>query len=56
MTSYCVFMGIKASLAFATNNNSLDGRKIAIQGLGNVGIRLAERLYNAGAKLIITDI
>jgi len=34
----------------------LDGLKVAIQGLGNVGYRLAKHLHEAGAKLWVTDI
>ncbi|WP_371192779.1 Glu/Leu/Phe/Val dehydrogenase dimerization domain-containing protein [Glaciecola sp. SC05] len=54
-TAYGVFVGIKAAVKFATGSD-LQGKKIAIQGLGHVGLRLARHLHNAGAKLIVADI
>lgn len=54
-TAYGVFMGIKAAVEFATGS-SLQGKTVAIQGVGNVGLRLARHLHLAGAKLVVADI
>lgn len=54
-TAYGVFVGLRSSVKFALNRD-LKGVKVAIQGLGNVGLRLAEHLYKAGAELFVTDI
>jgi leucine dehydrogenase len=54
-TAYGVFMGIKAAVSFASGDD-LQGKTIAIQGVGHVGLRLARHLKNAGAKLIVADI
>lgn len=54
-TAYGVFVGLKSTVEFGLNRD-LKGVKVAIQGLGHVGMRLAEHLYKAGAKLYVTDI
>lgn len=38
------------------NQSDLSGLTIAVQGIGHVGGYLADKLYAAGAKLIVTDI
>lgn len=55
-TALGVFEGIKASLAFHFGTPELKGRKIAIQGIGNVGLRLAKLLHAAGASLALADV
>ncbi|MDN4503670.1 Glu/Leu/Phe/Val dehydrogenase dimerization domain-containing protein [Alteromonadaceae bacterium BrNp21-10] len=54
-TAYGVFVGLQAAVKFKLKSD-LQGVTVAIQGLGHVGYRLAEHLYKAGAKLIVTDI
>lgn len=54
-TAYGVFVGIRAAVLHALNSTHLDGVKVAIQGLGHVGMHLAERLHNAGARLWVCD-
>ncbi|MBU6454554.1 MAG: Glu/Leu/Phe/Val dehydrogenase [Cyanobacteria bacterium REEB67] len=56
MTAFGVFQGIKAAVKHAGLGTSLEGLKVAIQGVGHVGYHLASYLSAAGAKLIITDI
>ncbi len=56
MTAFGVFQGMKASLKAANLGESLEGARVAIQGVGNVGYHLASYLSAAGAKLIISDI
>ncbi|MCB1082090.1 MAG: Glu/Leu/Phe/Val dehydrogenase [Chlamydiia bacterium] len=55
-TAHGTFLGIQSVLQEMDGTNSLEGKTVAIQGMGSVGKRLAERLFWAGAKLIITDI
>lgn len=54
-TSYGVFVGLQAAVKYQLGT-SLKGVKVAIQGLGHVGLRLARHLHNAGAELFVTDI
>lgn len=55
-TAYGVFRGIQAASEEIFGTTDLRDKKIAIQGVGNVGYHLAKHLHEAGAKLIITDI
>ena len=55
-TAYGVFVGIKAAVKRRLGTVSVDGMKIAIQGVGNVGYRLACLLSEAGASLIVADV
>ncbi len=55
-TAYGVFVGIKASIEQQYGSHSLDGLKVAIQGVGNVGGRLAAYLVEAGARVYVADI
>ena len=56
VTAHGVFRAIEASAFERWGSDSLQGRTVAIQGLGHVGYHLAKELHAAGAKLIITDI
>ncbi len=49
-------MGIKAAAKQVWGSSSLKGKRIAIQGLGAVGLRLAEVLFWEGARLVVTDV
>ena len=53
-TALGVFDGIRATAKFLFGSDDLNGIKIAVAGLGSVGMDLAERLAKAGAKLIVT--
>ena len=55
-TAQGVFTGIRASLQFRFNTNTLDNCHVALQGLGHVGWALAMLLHEAGARLTVTDI
>ncbi|MGR3973760.1 MAG: Glu/Leu/Phe/Val dehydrogenase dimerization domain-containing protein [Candidatus Rhabdochlamydia sp.] len=55
-TAWGTYRGIQAALQVTQKNPSVRGKRIAIQGLGNVGAALAEILFWAGAKLIVSDI
>ncbi len=55
-TAYGTFIGLKAAVKHKLGLDDLTGLKVAIQGVGNVGYRLAEHLHVAGAELYVTDI
>lgn len=54
-TAYGVFCGIQASIQERMGKNSLDGIRVAVQGLGHVGYDVADQLKKAGAKLWVSD-
>ncbi|KIL45927.1 branched-chain amino acid dehydrogenase [Jeotgalibacillus campisalis] len=56
VTAYGVYRGIKASAMEAFGDDSLEGKTIAVQGVGNVAFTLCRHLHEEGAKLIVTDI
>jgi len=55
-TAWGTLRGIQATAKAAFGSDSLEGKRIAIQGLGSVGQRLLDHLFWAGAKLFVTDI
>jgi glutamate dehydrogenase/leucine dehydrogenase len=56
VTAYGGYLAIKEACDFVYGSRSLNGRMIAIQGLGACGYPLAEYLLKEGATLIVTDI
>ncbi len=54
-TALGCFEGICAAVRHKWGRDDLDGLRVAVQGLGHVGYRLAAMLAKAGAKLIVTD-
>jgi leucine dehydrogenase len=48
--------GLEAAVQHRLGRDSLDGVRVAIQGVGNVGYYLAAELHALGAKLTVTDI
>ncbi|MCM3389282.1 Glu/Leu/Phe/Val dehydrogenase [Ureibacillus chungkukjangi] len=56
ITAYGVYLGMKAAAKEAFGSDSLQGRTVSVQGLGNVAYTLCEYLYKEGAKLVVTDI
>jgi len=55
-TAWGTFRGIEAVCHQLWRSDSLEGKVVAIQGLGAVGMLLARNLFWAGAKLIVADI
>ena len=55
-TAYGTFVGLKTAVKYKLGTDDLTGLKVAIQGVGNVGYRLAKHLKMAGAELFVTDI
>lgn len=56
MTALGVYHGIRASLTKVFGSDSMKGRTVAIQGVGQVGFHLIPHLISAGAKVVVTDI
>ncbi len=56
VTAYGGYLAIKEACDFVYGSRSLNGRQIAIQGLGACGYPLAEYLLREGATLIVSDI
>ncbi|MFM7201417.1 MAG: Glu/Leu/Phe/Val family dehydrogenase [Myxococcota bacterium] len=56
VTALGTFSGIQACLEAVYGHDSLKGRSVAIQGLGNVGHHLARYLHQAGATLYFADV
>ncbi len=55
-TAYGTFVGLKAAVRSRLGTDDLTGLRVAIQGVGSVGFRLAKHLTDAGARLWVTDI
>lgn len=55
-TSWGIFKGIEAAVAFQLGRESVDGLTVAVQGVGHVGYHLSGFLAKAGAKLVVADI
>lgn len=56
VTAMGVWMGMKASAKKVYGNESLEGKKIIVQGLGNVGRHLIDYLVKEKAELLVFDI
>jgi len=56
VTAYGVYMGMKAAAKLQFGSDSLNGKKIAVQGVGHVGEYLVEHLSKEGAQVFISDI
>jgi leucine dehydrogenase len=55
-TALGCFLGLQAALREATGSTELEGRIVAVQGLGSVGRLLAGHAAEAGARLVVTDV
>ena len=55
-TSYGAYVGIKAASKFKFQKESLNGLSIAVQGLGNVGLKLINYLSKYDMKIYVNDI
>lgn len=56
VTAYGVFMGLKAAVKYKFGSDDLNGKKVFVQGIGNVGATLVKHLSEAGAIVTISDI
>ena len=56
VTAYGVYMGMKASAKKVFGDDSLNGKRILVQGVGQVGTHLVEYLSKEGALIMISDL
>ncbi|MCC6771482.1 MAG: Glu/Leu/Phe/Val dehydrogenase [Gemmatimonadaceae bacterium] len=56
VTARGVFRAIQASAMQRWGSDSVEGKTVAVQGLGNVGYHLCKELHAHGASLVVTDI
>jgi leucine dehydrogenase len=56
VTAYGVYVGMKAAAKKAYGSDSLRGKKVSVQGVGQVGMYLVEHLVEEGAVVYMTDI
>ncbi len=54
-TAFGTYLAAKEAVQFRANSPSLQGMKIAVQGLGAVGFPLCEHYLKDGAALIVAD-
>lgn len=56
VTAFGVYHGMRAAMKKAFGTDSMQGRTIALQGVGQVGFYLIGHLLSAGAKVVASDI
>ena len=56
MTAYGTIRAMQACCNRVYGSDSLEGKQVAVQGLGAVGHNMVEQLHELGARLIVTDI
>lgn len=56
VTAYGTYLGIKASMKKLTGSDNLAGKRVVVQGVGNVGYYLCELLKKDNAEIFVFDI
>ena len=56
VTALGVFLGIQSAVRAKLGTESLQDIRVAVQGVGHVGLNLCRLLHEAGAKLTISDV
>lgn len=56
VTAWGVYHGIRACLEVVYGSPHVEGRTVAVMGVGNVGYHLCRYLHERGAKLVFSDI
>ncbi len=56
LTAMGVFLGIEAAVESRLGADSLKGVRVAVQGVGHVGLHLCRLLHEAGAILTVSDV
>lgn len=56
VTAYGVYVAMKAAAREQYGSDNLNGKKVLVQGAGNVGRYLVEHLIQEGAEVMIADI
>jgi leucine dehydrogenase len=55
-TAYGIYCGIQAAARAQLGRDDLEGIRVAVQGVGNVGYYLCKLLDEAGATLVVSDL
>lgn len=55
LTAYGVFVGLREAVSYRLNRE-LEGTRIAVQGVGNVGLYLTKMLLKSGATVVVADV
>lgn len=55
-TALGVLLGMRAAVKHRLGRETLRSTRVAVQGLGSVGLRLCEYLHGEGAQLVVTDL
>jgi leucine dehydrogenase len=56
VTAYGVYLGMTACAEEAWQEHGLEGRRVAVQGVGKVGYHLVKHLVEAGASVVVSDV
>ncbi len=56
VTAFGVYMGMKATAKKVFGSDSLEGKAVAVQGVGQVGMHLVDYLSKEKAKIFVTDL
>ena len=56
ITALGVHIGMRACAAFRYGDDSLAGKRVAVQGVGHVGYQLCELLVADGARITVADV
>jgi leucine dehydrogenase len=56
VTAYGVYLGMKATTKKVFGSDSLEGKRVAVQGVGQVGMHLVDLLVKEKAEVFITDL
>lgn len=56
ITAYGVYVGMKAAMKHQTGSDSMEGKRVIVQGAGSVGRGLIELLAKEGAEILVYDI
>jgi leucine dehydrogenase len=55
-TAFGVYRGMQACVHHVYGEDALEGRTVAVQGLGKVGTHLCRYLHESGARLVVADL
>ncbi len=55
-TAFGIYCGIRSAVEFKLGRADIDGLRVAVQGVGNVGYHLCRLLHDSGATLVVADI
>lgn len=56
LTAYGVYLGLCAAVRHKLGTETVEGLRVAVQGVGNVGYNLCKHLHENGARLVVADV